>query len=377
MNAIVRVVRVVCGLIIFLFVFGCQSMQKDKLYSSGGAAAQQALADLESVIVPLDAKEGGELKTAAAEARKKVTEIEKSSIKDRDFEGRLAAWSGRLYLIEGKRKDAEAARKNAESLSPGSAEGRILSIRLENDPSVRATLAEDAIKEAAGGSFYGENGVFQIELGRCLYELRAYREAAAAFDTAFPRLAQVYKDTYGALREKAWALRNLEGSDERTAQIALQSEINWDDALELTAGETELLSFITAGKDWPLGDLFKRLVELSIIPPTQDMGVVSLYDKLPSATERKSAVLRAGMAWYLWHLLAENRADKSILTRYSYRYPGRSPIPDLARDSVFFDSILGCVEREFMALADGRNFNGTAPVSGSDFINMIKKLGAQ
>ncbi|MDR0587194.1 MAG: hypothetical protein LBG26_08150 [Treponema sp.] len=347
-------------------------MQTDRLYSSEGDLA--AIAELESAIVSIDAKTGTERRTAMEQARAKVTSLEKSSVKDRNFEGRLSAWSGRLFLLEGKQREAEAALKKSESLSPGNTEARVLSIRMERDPSVRASLAEAAIAEAAGGSFFGKSGEFHIELALGSLEQNYYREAVAAFDTAFPQLSAVYAETYGTLREKAWTLRNLEGTGGKSAEIALKSEISWEDVLELSIAESELLRFITAGRSWATGDLFRRLYETSVIPPTQEINVVSAYDGLPSKTALRDPVLRAGAAWYLWRLLAENRGDRSILTRYSYRYPGRSPIPDLPRDSIFFDSILGCVEREFMALIDGRNFNGAGTVSGSEFLGMIKKV---
>jgi hypothetical protein len=361
-----------CAVLAVIFLSGCQSMQADRLYSSGGDLA--AIAELESAIVPLDVKTGTERRTAMEQARAKITSLEKGNIKDRNFEGRLSAWSGRLFLLEGKRREAEASLKKSESLSPGNTEARVLSIRMENDPSVRAGLAEAAIAEAAGGSFFGKNGEFQIELALASLDQNYYRETVAAFDTAFPQLSPVYAESYGALRENAWALRNLEGTGGKSAEIALKSEINWEDVLELSIAESELLRFITAGQSWPASDLFRRLYDTSVIPPTQEINVVSVYDGLPSRTALRDPVLRAGAAWFLWRLLAENRGDKSILTRYSYRYPGRSPIPDLPRDSIFFDSILGCVEREFMALIDGRNFNGMGTVSGSEFLGMIKKV---
>jgi hypothetical protein len=361
-----------CAAAAAVFLSGCQSMQTDRLYSS--AEDLSVITELESMIVPLDTKTGAEQRTALEQARTKVTSLEKSSIKDRNFEGRLSAWSGRLFLLEGKRREAEAALKKSESLSPGNTEARVLSIRLENDPAVRVSLAETAIVEAAGGSFFGKDGEFRIELALGSLEQNYYREAAAAFDAAFPHLPSVYAETYGALREKAWTLRSLEGTGGKSAEIALKSEINWEDVLELTLAESELLRFITAGQSWPLNDLFRRLYDTSVVPPTQELNVVSVYDGLPSRTALRDPVLRAGAAWYLWRLLAENRGDRSILTRYSYRYPGRSPIPDLPRDSIFFDSILGCVEREFMALIDGRNFNGTGSVSGAEFLGMIQKV---
>jgi hypothetical protein len=52
----------------------------------------------------------------------------------------------------------------------------------------------------------------------------------------------------------------------------------------------------------------------------------------------------------------------------------RSPISDLSLSSPFLDSILGCVESEFMSLPDGRNFRPGEKVKGSDYLSMLKKL---
>ncbi|MDR1506234.1 MAG: hypothetical protein LBI67_03950 [Treponema sp.] len=364
-----------CAVCAALFLSGCQSMQSDRLYSSGGEAALSAIAELENSIVPLDTKTGSEKRSGLEQARTIIGGLEKSGIPDRNFEGRLSAWSGRVFLLEGKRREAEAALKKSESLSPGNTEARVLRIRMENDPAARTELAGQAIAEAAGGGFFGRNGEFQIELALGSMEQNQYRQAAAAFDTAFPQLSAVYAETYGTMRQDAWTLRDFEGTGGKSAGIVLKSEISWEDALELTAAETDLLRFITAGQAWPANDLFRRLGEMSVIPPTQEAGVVSLYDSAPGGkTAPADIVLRAGAAWYLWHLLAENRGDRSILTRYSYRYPGRSPIPDLPRDTIFFDAVLGSVERELMALVDGRNFNAAGTVSGAEFLEMIKRV---
>jgi hypothetical protein len=358
----------------FVLLVGCQSMNKDKLYQADGGKAEAALAEIESLVVPLDSLEGAELKKAASAARAKIAEAEKTALNDRAAEGRLAAWSGRLYLIEGSRKNAEAALKTADKLSPGSVEGRVLLIRMEKDADAREKLCNDAIAEAAGGSFAGSSGAFQIELGRDLLEKNYYREAAAAFDTAFPQLPAVYAETYLASREKAWTLRNLaDGEGGKTAEIVLKTEITWEDAIEITNAETELLKFVTAGKSYPVSDLFKRLLEVQVIPPTQDIAAAADSSSTLKKTAQKDIILRCGASWYLWNLLAQARADKSLLTRYSSRYGAKSPVPDVGRDSIFFDSVLGCVEREIMSLPDGRNISGASAVSGTEFFTLVKK----
>jgi hypothetical protein len=52
----------------------------------------------------------------------------------------------------------------------------------------------------------------------------------------------------------------------------------------------------------------------------------------------------------------------------------RSPIADLPLLSPFFDSIMGCVESEYMALPDGRNFAPAEQIRGAEFLTMLKKL---
>ncbi|MDR2073309.1 MAG: hypothetical protein LBP60_07745 [Spirochaetaceae bacterium] len=345
---------------------GCQSLQQDIQYTSERDEA--VFSGLAEMIVVLDKDPHGN-----AAARKRITELEKSNIKDRNFEGRLSAWSGRLFLIEGKRREAQAQFKKAENLFPGSVEGRVLGIRLEQDPEKRRTLCEEALAEARGGGFLGRQGEFQIELGRAQLELKNYPEAAAAFDSAFPLLSAVYRNVYGEDRQKAWQLRNLDPeAAPRTAEISLKRTITWEDAVELSSTETGLLLFISGGENQGAAELFRRLADRSIIPPTQDMAETNRG--IPPKAALYDTVLRSGAAWYLWRLLAENRADQSLLTRYSSRYAERSPIPDLNRDSIFFDSILGCIERQFMALTDGRNFNGAGSVNGAEFLLMLKKI---
>ncbi|MDR2313543.1 MAG: hypothetical protein LBE02_03335 [Spirochaetaceae bacterium] len=349
-----------------LILGGCQSLQQDVQYTSERNEA--VFSDLAEMIVALD-KDPRE----SAPARRRITDLEKSRVKDGNFEGRLSAWSGRLFLIEGKRREAEARFKKAESLFPGSVEGRVLGIRLEQDPEKRRALCEDSLTEARGGSFLGRQGEFHIELGRVQLELKNYPEAAAAFDSAFPSLSAVYRRTYGEDRQRAFSLRNLDPeTGPRTAGISLKQAITWEDAVELSKTETGLLLFISGGENQSVPELFRLLAEMSVIPPTQD--ITETNGEIPRRTALYDAVLRSGAAWYLWRLLAENRADRSLLTRYSSRYAGGSPIPDLNRDSIFFDSILGCIERQFMALTDGKNFNGGGTVNGAEFLFMLKKI---
>jgi hypothetical protein len=67
-----------------------------------------------------------------------------------------------------------------------------------------------------------------------------------------------------------------------------------------------------------------------------------------------------------------------LLNRYSSRYATganpRSPIADIPPLSLFFDSILGCVETEFLSLPDGRNFKPAQFVRGTELLAVLKKI---
>jgi len=185
-----------------------------------------------------------------------------------------------------------------------------------------------------------------------------------------------YQENYGSARDRAWELRNIgEGTGSKTVEIAARDGVSWRDLLEITKTETDLLRFLTAGRDWSSDEIFRRLLERSFIPLSQDVKLT----EWPQATPRPDeTVLRSGTAWFLWHLFAENRANRGLLSRYSSRYANtpnpRSPVGDLPLNSPFFDSILGCVEWEFMNLPDGRNFIPTDRVRGSTVLEMLKKI---
>ena len=122
-------------------------------------------------------------------------------------------------------------------------------------------------------------------------------------------------------------------------------------------------------------ELFTRLLERAFIPAIQDITVNDWPQTRPNIGD---AVTRAGAAWFIWHLYAEARADRGLLTRYSARYATganpRSPITDVPPLSPFFDSILGCVETEFMSLPDGRNFRPAQPMRGAELLSILRRI---
>jgi tetratricopeptide (TPR) repeat protein len=357
-------------LILLAFFLSCQTVQKDLLFSTvddGGAGID--ITELERAIAGFDVSSPAREELAAV--RRKINELEKKSVPDGAFGARLAAWSGRLYIFERKINDARRQLKLSESLSPGNPQAAILAIRLEEDLQKRLALVDGALE------FEKNSGELWIERARVLLELKRFPETVAAFDAAFALLTgKFYEEIYRPSRDLAWEMRNISSeTKDKTVEIAQSHGLNWLNLIDLTKSESDLLRFLTAGRDWKGEDIFSRLLERSFIPLTQDIAQNEWPRKNPQPGE---IVLRSGAAWFLWRLYAENRSDKGLLVKYSSRYSNmrnpKSPIPDLPLLSPFFDAILGCVEVEFMSLEDGRNFVPDKAIGGAEFLAMIRKL---
>jgi tetratricopeptide (TPR) repeat protein len=354
-----------------IFTISCQSVQKDLLISSMDESARASIEELEETIVRLEAAPAA---NAIASARKKTGELEKESIPDADFQALLAAWSGRLCLLENKTADAQRELKKSQTLAPGNWPAVILEVRLERDRQKRLTIVDSALNlEDPAAPTSGE---LSLEKGRILLELNRFAEAVAAFDLAFSLLEgkPFYREIYQSARNRAWELRDIEAGN-KSAALMQNEWITWKDLVEITKAETDLLRFLTAGRDWKAEEIFSRLLERSFIPSTQDINLTEWPQTKPRIGDD---VFRSGAAWFLWHLYAENRANRGLLSRYSSRYANtpnaRSPIQDLSLFSPFFDSILGCVESEFMSLPDGKNFNPGEKLRFSAYLAMLKKL---
>jgi tetratricopeptide (TPR) repeat protein len=371
-----RFLPAILACILSVFFFACTSLKKDLLVDSSRVQTESNLAEIEKAIVPLEAAGGTNARSRQndlAAARRMISGLEKeaSASADADYSSRLTAWSGRLAILEGKYSEALRLYRQSIVLSPGNIPSIILSVRLEGDPEKRLELVNKELALVVPSSpGYGE---LQIERGRALVEVRRLSEAAGSFDIAFAAaLDPVYRTSYREMRDRAWELRNVEGS---AVDILTQSGINWKDCITLIKNETQLLRFLTGGRDVNEAELFNRLLERSFIPATQDINLSEWPTAKPKLDE---TVLRGGAAWIIWHLYAESRADRGMLSRYSARYAAgnrpRSPIADIPPLSPFFDSILGCVETELVSLPDGKNFKPEEPVRGSELLSALKKI---
>jgi tetratricopeptide (TPR) repeat protein len=366
--------------IIFSSCTSVKSVRDDILINNSQKdQMEENLKDLERTIVPLEAAGGTQarrMQNDLALVRKMLGDMEKDALVDNDYSAKLFAWSGRLAILEGRYSEAQRQYRQSAALSAGNIPSIILGIRLEGDPEKRLELIERELAISGGQSSASGYGELMIERGRSLFEMNRYTEATGAFDAAFASgLDGVYRESYEKDRNLGWELRNASGASGGTMDMLVQDTVNWNDLIAITRNETQLLRFLTAGRNVSEAELFTRLTERAFIPYSQNVTLNEWPRTRPAATE---IVTRAGAAWFLWHLYAEARADRGLLSRYSARYATganpRSPIADIPPLSPFFDSILGCVETELLSLPDGRNFRPTQFIRGAELLTVLKKI---
>jgi tetratricopeptide (TPR) repeat protein len=375
---IIKMKKLKAAIIFFIAVifFACTSTG-EVLVNSQRNQTEKNLTAIEEAIIPLEAIGANEARNRTKEitsARGLVVQMEKDESADADYSGRLMAWSGRLAILEGRYSEAVRLYRQSVSVSPGTIPAVVLSVRLEGDPVKKLEIIEKELALLNQRSL--GIGELNIEKGYALAELKRFSEAVGAFDAAFSSgINKVYKDSYGKERDRAWELRNASGVNAGSLSLLGRETITWNDCISLAKNETQLLRFISGGRSLTDAELFNRLVDRAFIPFIQDVTVSQWPLAKPKPDE---TITRAGAAFFIWHLYAEARADRGMLSRYSARYATgsnpRSPIADTPALSPFFDSILGCVETELLSLPDGRNFRPTQSIRGAELLTILKKI---
>lgn len=115
---------------VVLFCLACQTLQRDIEYVSLDESAAADITELENRIVPLD---NAFTRQDLSSLRQRINSLEKKALQDGVYKARLAAWSGRLFLLEGKTGDAGKQLLLSEQLDPGNVQALVLAARLEQD----------------------------------------------------------------------------------------------------------------------------------------------------------------------------------------------------------------------------------------------------
>ena len=367
------------------FAVSCQTINRNRdiVISAPRQAQKFNLLEIERMVVPLEARvavQNRAWQAEVAETRREISALERELRADAYLAAQLTAWSGRLAILEGRFSEAQRLYRNSQSLSQGNLPATILRFRLEGDPAIRLVMIDrelDLIGHRTG-IFYSGAGELQIERARTLAELNRFSEAAGMFDTAFiSGIDSIYAESYREMRDRAWELRNVEAAG-GLLHILERGGLTWRESITLIQSETQLLRFLTAGRNLPEAEIFDSLLDRAFIPFTQDVTL----DEWPRTRPRVGdPVFRSGAAWLIWHLYAEARGNRGLLTRYSNRFAlgdnPRSPIPDIPVFSPFFDSVLGSVETGLLFLPDGRNFRPAEPIRGTEFLAAIRRMNSR
>ncbi len=342
-------------------IVSCATLQDDKLASSEGLSKRDDLRALERSIVSLDVLAGSEREAAIGDARARLRALEGVEVKDTVSAARIEAWAGRLALATGVPSEARRRLERSVRLVPGDIPALTLSIRLEASPEARASSAR------AKKGLFPDSGELSIEEGRALLELKRYREAAVAFDAAFPSLPPVYRETYARERETAWSLRDTDGASlAAAARIGPQKTITWLDVAALAAGTPGLLD-AQSSRDSSPSRAFDSLARENLLPTVSG-----------SRPDKSAVVKRGEFAAFVWAAYAKKTGRVGAVGSYSARWTANptlaSPIPDVPVRSPWFDAVLGTVERELLRLPDGIRFYPDETVSGQDAVGAMRAL---
>ncbi len=337
--------RLIPAVFIACFLFSCASIQRDIAYESLPGAKAEDLGRLELELVRLRANPDAK---ALAAARSNLEELAKTPNTDPLYRARLFALDSEAALLAGKPNEAEKKLAQSRAQYPGDELALLVESRLEPSPEKKLALLEAAIAKAdISDRLTAEKAAILLETGN-------YRQALALFDASLPRLPAEYLLLFSPFRDKAYALRDLDGKIAGSSAAYLSAKpLSLIGMVIVTQQETALLDWFTGGATWAPGVLFERL---------KGAGWFSDQASKPESTgTRKDAAL------FLWQLLSRGKSE--MLKRYSARYASSaaSPVPDVAYGKAWFDATLGIVEEGIMNLPDGKNFIPEEEISGLDF----------
>lgn len=332
----------------------CATVQEDLSLRSATVADEASLTSIDAALAAVEA--------APAAGREELSAIAESidraylePMADASWKAALHALRAELALV--RRDMAAAARAAAMALELDPSEPRALLVAALalDDLQARSEALERAVEVS------GREARLLAELGLCRLAQGRAAEAVSLLDEALPFLGDARASVYAAGRAEAWALREEAAVGEDAKAYVNAAPASFAAAVTILRDETGLLAAIAGGRRWAAGALFERLKGGGFLPQTAAIG---------------DPVLRRDLALLLWLLLAERSGDRSGLLRYTRLWGergGRSPVPDLAFGSPWFDAVLGCVEAEIMDLPDGASFMPDAGLTGIELFEAAKR----
>lgn len=344
----------------------CKTLQEDIYYSSSEIDfAYQAIEEYENRYVELDSDKLTKNNVTPAQINPLILKIDneaKGSHQEPAVKARLASIEGLLYLMEGKKTNAQECYKIAKSAQPSDQYCQILGIKLEKDSETQLQKLEDLLQ------IEENNGLANLEKAKILYSENKTSEAVVAIDKALLQFTNpFYVEKYTELKELIWASYENQDIPNITNKTLTPSR-----AVEITATNSQLLTFYTAGKKMKTSELIKNLEKHGYFSDAFDSDN---QEKSSRIFLNASELNRQMTSRFLWNLYVSNIGNPDYKTQYSKVFTGmESPIPDVSTENKDFDAVIGCVENGFMDLSDGVHFQPFDLVTEIEFANYLGKI---
>ena len=355
---------------VLMLLPSCASMQQDVSISADSARDGEIASAAALELARLDAAAIGGGKADASRLSSLISSLEDrlSSPErlDKSLEARLTALEGRAWLLRGNKGNAEKCYARAAAKDPDDSEVIILGHRLGKIADLTPYI-----------SGRDDNAPLMLEQALDSYKDRGYSDAAGQFDTAFLYLDEDYKKLFGGLRDEAWQLRGTGTADPGIAALLTKKEITVQEMMLIAQGTGDVLNVYTASQNQDGKLLFQTLIKeglMNSVSNEQSPTAASMVNRSDSGVTAGTKATRLLAARFLWNLYWRGGGADPQKYSTKYRARGKSPVKDVPLTSDDFDAVLGCVEKEWLDLADGTNFNGNAGISGADFSTGVKKL---
>jgi hypothetical protein len=335
----------------------CQSTPSDVFIQTPGEQEQIQLDAAE--IRLLELRISPDVAAAAALKAELDKTAEKPSL-SRQLKARVTSMRAEAALLAASPTEAKALADQAAAISDTEEALWYVRAAVEQDPDRRLAILDEGIKKA--------ERKFRLlcERGETLFKAGRYAEAAQDLDEGLRGLDYRYIEVYGKDRDRAFTLAEaakVTGTVKPPEQAAnLESALTLRAMVEQGFSETRLISSLSSDPK-----------------PTLETALQALKDArllLSPDAPADSPVARKDIAFFLWGIVARTERNPRLLEKYRTKYTV-SPVPDVAMDTPYFDSVLGVVEREIMDLPDGLNFKPDAEVTGLEYLGMLSKLKKQ